>query len=251
MQNERREQIVDAVNQCGVIYFGTLVDMFPEVSDMTLRKDLKSLDEEGRIVRIHGGARSLDTVRSSDIPLRQRLTQNIEKKQEIAAKAKSFVKPGDSVFLDSGSTMTELAKQFPDQPCTVFCGGLSCIYELSKLENPNIYMLGGMLNKSSQSVRDPRVAKEVESLYFDVSFISINGFSQENGYSCRSPERQLMEQAVLKRSRLKVVLMDSTKVDKCCTYLICKTSEIDVLISDSSLPLQIRQAIEQQGVTVV
>ena len=77
MQNERREQIVDAVNQCGVIYFGTLVDMFPEVSDMTLRKDLKSLDEEGRIVRIHGGARSLDTVRSSDIPLRQRLTQNI------------------------------------------------------------------------------------------------------------------------------------------------------------------------------
>lgn len=251
MLNERREQIVEVINQRGIVYFGTLAGLFPGVSDMTLRKDLKCLDEEGKIVRIHGGARSLDTIRSSDVPLRQRLTQNIENKQEIARKARAYLKPGDSIFLDSGSTMTELARQYPDVPCTVFCGGLSCVNELSRLENPDIYLLGGMLNKSSLSVRDPRVAKEVESLFFDVSFISVNGFSTEFGYSCRSPERQLMEQAVLRQSRQKVVLMDSSKVDKQCTYLICKASEVDVLITDSALPERVRQTMEEQGVTVV
>ena len=251
MLSKRRAQILEAVNQRGVLYFGALSDMFPDVSDMTLRKDLKSLDEEGKIVRIHGGARSLDTVRAPDVPLRQRLTQNMKQKQEIAAKALSFLQPGDAVFLDSGSTMTELAHLFPDRECTVFCGGLSCVNELSRLEKPAIYLLGGMLNKSSLSVRDPRVAREVEGLHFDVAFISVNGFSPEGGFSCRWPERQLMEQAVLRRSRKKVVLMDSTKINRQCTYLICKTAEVDVLISDSGLPAEVRQAVEQQGVTVV
>ena len=251
MQNERRAQIVEAINQRGLIYFGALVDMFPDVSEMTLRKDLKFLDEEGKIVRIHGGARSLDTVRGMDMPLRQRLTLNIEKKQEIAAKALSFLQPGDSIFLDSGSTMTELAKLFPDQECTVFCGGLSCVNELSRLDSPDICLLGGMLNKSSLSVRDPRMVQEVECLHFDVAFISVNGFSPESGFSCRRPERQLVEQAVLRRSRKKVVLMDSTKLSRQYAYLICGVAEVDALISASSFPEEIRQSVERMGGTVL
>ena len=69
MLNERRSQILDAVNLRGTMTFSALMQMFPNISEMTLRKDLKSLDEEGKLVRIHGGARSLDTVLNADAPL--------------------------------------------------------------------------------------------------------------------------------------------------------------------------------------
>ena len=251
MLNERRDRIVETVNRQGVISFGDLAVMFPDVSDMTLRKDLRSLDEDGRIVRIHGGARSLNNVLSQDVPLTQRLTQNIGLKREIAKKAAAYVREGSSVFLDSGSTMTELADIFPDIPCTVFCGGLSCVDRLSRLKEPGVYLLGGMLNKSSLSVRDPRVAREVESFHFDISFISVNGFTPESGFCCRSPERQLMEQAVLRRSGLRVVLMDSTKVGQSCPFQICRTEEADVLISDTQLSQSVRRAVTEKGVTVL
>ena len=116
MLNERRSQILDAVNLRGTMTFSALMQMFPNISEMTLRKDLKSLDEEGKLVRIHGGARSLDTVLNADAPLTQRLSQNMELKREIALKARALVQPGMTVFMDSGSTMTELAKAFQDVP---------------------------------------------------------------------------------------------------------------------------------------
>ena len=251
MRHERQEKIQEAVNQHGFISFAELMAMFPQVSEMTLRTDLKSLDQEGKIVRIHGGARSLDTVRSVDLPLTQRLAQHIGSKQEIARKAAPLVQPGNAVFLDSGSTMTELARVFPNLECTVFCGGLSCIHELSRLKKPDISVLGGHLNKSSQSVRDPRSAIEIQGLYFDIAFISVHGFSMDLGFSCQSAERQRMEQTVLSHSRRRVVLMDSSKVDVVCTYLICEPNGIDTLISDSLLSPAIRKKLSMLGVEVL
>ena len=251
MRQARQEQIQQAVNARGFIRFSELADLFPQVSEMTLRTDLKTLDQEGRIVRIHGGARSLDTVRGADLPLRQRLGRHIEGKREIARKAAPLVSAGSAVFLDSGSTMTELARAFPNVECTVFCGGLSCIQELSRLKKPEISILGGRLNKSSQSVRDLRNLLEIQSLYFDVAFISINGFSPELGFFCQSSERQLMEQAVLGRSRRKVVLMDSSKVDVLSTYLICPPDGVDTLVSDSLLPAHIKKQLTGMGVEVL
>ena len=169
MLEERRSRIIRAVNENGVVNFASLVRMFPDVSEMTLRKDLKSLDEQGALVRIHGGARALDTVGAGDTPLKQRFTQNIDKKRRIAQKARLLLKPNLNIFLDSGSTLTELAKAFVDQPCTVFTCGLSCINELSRLEQVDVFIVGGMLNRDSLSVHDyPLVLRQIEQINFDL-----------------------------------------------------------------------------------
>lgn len=251
MLNERRTQILETVNQRGTVMFSTLMQMFPDVSEMTLRKDLKNLDEEGRLVRIHGGARSLDTVHGVDTPLTQRLSQNIDLKREIALKARALVQSETTVFLDSGSTMTELAKAFPDVPCAVFTGGLSCVQELSRLEHADIYVLGGRLNKSSMSMRDARLAHDLESLYFDLAFISVNGFSMENGFSCRSSDRWHMERTVVSRAARVVVLMDSTKVGRVYPFSICRPDGIDVLVSDGGLDKEACRMLESAGIEVL
>ena len=251
MIEERRAKIVETVNRLGTASFSTLMEMFPEVSEMTLRKDLKSLDGERRLVRIHGGARSLDTIYGSDMSLEQRLGQNIEKKQQIATKASALIEENAAIFLDSGSTMVALARCFPDIPCTIFTGGLCCANELSHLRQAEIYMFGGRLNKASLSVRDSRLTHDMENIYFDIAFIAVNGFSTENGFGCNSADRWEMEQTVIRRCARTVVLMDSTKVGKIRTFSICMPEQIDTLVSDDGLSEETRTYLEQRGVEVL
>ena len=115
VMNQRRKEIVEFVNENQTVTFAQLKTRFPSVSEMTLRTDLKNLDQEKKIVRIHGGAKSMDEVAGNDDVLKLRYGRNVEEKKEIAQKAVSFVSPGKTIFLDSGSTTTMLAHILKDQ----------------------------------------------------------------------------------------------------------------------------------------
>ena len=121
---ERRNAIVELVDAMGTVSFRQLKEQFPNVSEMTLRTDLKALDAEGRIVRIHGGARSVEQIIGTDGLLSTRTGKNIEAKSLVARKALELIKPNTSVFLDSGSTTTALAAEFPDENALIFTSGL-------------------------------------------------------------------------------------------------------------------------------
>ena len=106
---QRRQKITELVNREGQISFTRLKAAFPEVSEMTLRTDLKALDERKAIVRIHGGARSVDTVAGTDGFLASRTLRNQAQKEEIVRKALDLLGTASSVYLDSGSTTTKIA----------------------------------------------------------------------------------------------------------------------------------------------
>ena len=110
----RRNAIAELVNKHGTVSFAQIKEQFPQVSEMTLRTDLKALDAAKEIVRIHGGAKSVQLVIGTDDYLTRRAVRNIQSKQEIAKKAVQLVLPDTVIFLDSGSTTTELARIFPD-----------------------------------------------------------------------------------------------------------------------------------------
>ena len=99
---ERRKKIVDLVDAEGQITFAQLKSAFPNVSEMTLRTDLKHLNESGRIVRVHGGARSAEIVAGAEDFFSKRVQRNREQKQAIAKKAIALLQTHRTVFLDSG-----------------------------------------------------------------------------------------------------------------------------------------------------
>ena len=107
---ERRQKIVEFVNQLGTVSFAQLKAAFPEVSDMTLRTDLKALDEERRLVRVHGGAKSVEVVVGTDDFLLRRAKRCAPEKAQIAHKALTLLRPDMTIYLDSGSL--EEAKRF-------------------------------------------------------------------------------------------------------------------------------------------
>lgn len=155
---QRRNQIVELVNRKGSISFAQLKEAFPSVSEMTLRTDLKALDEARRVVRVHGGVKSVEQVVGTDDLLSRRSARNAEAKQIIAEKATALLRPNTTLFLDSGSTATAVARCIPDQTVLRRCDceqkavlldsskiGLKSTFHICELSDIDIVISDGKL----------------------------------------------------------------------------------------------------------
>lgn len=248
---ERRAKILKLINERGDISFTELKNAFSNVSEMTLRKDLKFLDSQKSIVRVHGGARSIDTVQISDLPLAFRLRHNSSKKFEIANKAKALIKENDVIFLDSGSSSTHLSRVFPNITCTVFTNSLQVAINLCELDKLSLFMFGGEIKRESLSIKGQSILSDLNYLHFDTAFISSAGFILDEGVSTKNSDRWLMSREIVRRSSKNIILMDSTKFDKQFHYIFAKIDEIDTIVSDSELNPDVISALKARGVTVL
>ncbi len=248
--DSRRDSIVKFINEKGNISFAQLKKAFPNVSEMTLRTDLKALDEEKRIVRVHGGAKSVNVVIGTDDLFGRRAVRNIDAKQIIVDKALKLVQPHTTIFLDSGSTTTLLARSFPDIPSIIFTSGLSCASELAKLTQPQVMIPGGRMNRYSMSVTGLETIQNLERVNFDIAFIGVTCYSRETGFTCGASEEAALKRAAMMRAEKKIILMDTSKIGTRSTFSICDLQDIDAVISESALPEEMMDFCSNGGIQV-
>lgn len=247
----RRNAIVELIDEKGTVSFSQLKDTFPHVSEMTLRTDLKLLDEEKRILRIHGGARSVQVIIGTDGFLARKSVRNIPEKQRIAEKALTLLRTDTTVYLDSGSTTTVLARQFPDQSNLIYTTSLSCATELAELSKPTVMLPGGRLNRYSQSVYGFSAIKELERVNFHQAFLGITGFHLSAGFTCGINDEAILKQTVIRQSEQVVMLMDPSKVGVKCSFGVCGLADVDILICGGELPGEVLAECRRYGVTVL
>ncbi|AEV30438.1 transcriptional regulator of sugar metabolism [Sphaerochaeta pleomorpha str. Grapes] len=247
----RRNQIEEFINENGAVSFSLLKTAFPTVSEMTLRNDLKALDEMRLIVRVHGGAKSVDRIIGTDDLLNKRFCRNVEKKRCIAEKAANLIYPSTSIFLDSGSTVTELARKFPDEPHLVFTSGIHCAIELAKLSKVQIFMPGGKINPSSMSISGSDSCEKIREMNYDIAFLGTTGYMKTTGFNCGALEESSLKRAVISRAETTVLLMDSSKVEISNTFSFANVQDIDILISDDELDPQIAEYFRNNNIKVL
>lgn len=250
VMDQRRNEIVEFVNENQTVTFAQLKEKFPSVSEMTLRTDLKFLDQEKKIVRIHGGAKSMDEVAGNDDILKLRYGRNVSEKKEIAQKALRFVQPSKTIFLDSGSTTTMLAHILKDQNNIFYTSGLTCAIEMAKLTKSKVFVTGGNLNTRSFSVNGMDGLRCLDKVNFDVAFIGVTRYANDTGFTCQSLEDCELKRKAIAQSKKVIVLMDSSKVEKKGTYTICGLDEVDCVVSDSLLSDGFKQECEEHGLSV-
>ena len=248
---ERQKQMVDLINQRGAISFSQLKVAFSDVSDMTIRNDLKTLDTLKLIVRVHGGAKSVDRIIGTDDILNKRLFRNVDKKKQIAEKAVSLLYAGTSIFLDSGSTLTAFAQKFPDQCHLIFTSGISCAYELAKLQNTQVYMIGGKVNKLSMSISGTDSCEKVKENNYDIVFLGATGYVKGLGFNCGSSEEAALKKAIIARADTVVVLLDSSKIDISNPFNFATTKEVDIVVSDNELEMDIVEYFRNNNIKVL
>ena len=250
MEN-RREAICALVNERKNVTFAEIKEAFPQVSDMTIRTDLRVLDEKKRIVRIHGGAKSVETLLANDDLLGTRSVRNVDEKQLIAQKAVKLIRPNMTIFIDSGSTTTALASAMEDMELMVFTNSITVAMELAQLAQVMTYLVGGRLNRYSMSTTGGRAIDEVRKLTFDQVFLGTTGYQRSEGFSCGSDDEAVFKQTLVQRSHKRIVLMDSSKENRPSTFRFCGLNDVRTVVSDGGMSSDFAQACENSGVTLL
>ncbi len=205
------------------------------LSTSTVRRKLNVLQEKGLITRTHGGAK----VNDSNVSLPGftfRFHQNVKEKRTIANVATSLVTEGDVIFLDGSTSAFYVASYLKSfKNIKVITNGIDTLSELSKT-NLKVYSTGGAISQTNNSVlvgyQGESVVGEFNAdvVFFSVASITPNG----NLYDCFEEEIP-MRKAMLKNSKMKVLLLDKTKFDAPATYSLCRLDDVDVLITDKDL----------------
>ena len=252
MKRERITQIAELLDKRGKLSLKQLGEYFPKVSLMTLRRDLFLLEEQGRIIRVRGGAMSVkDVQKTSGEPYVKKTTIHTDEKIEIAQKAAGLIDEGASIFIDAGTTALYLAKEMPDIPCNVFTNGLAVATELCKKKNVLVNLLGGPLIKDNLST-----ASSFSSIYFadtnfELAIISAAAFTPENGFSCASQMEADLFKVICKKAKFTYMMLDSSKIGKFIPYTFARAEDINVLITDEAFPEGLKESFKALNIVVM
>lgn len=247
----RRKQIVELVNKEGNASFAMLMSNFKPISEMTLRRDLEYLDKAGSIVRVHGGAKSVEVVIGTDDLFLKRSVRNIDAKVIIAKKAAALLRVNTAIYLDSGTTTTLLAGQIPDNQYMIFTSGITCVQEMLHLEKPQIHVVGGRVNRASQSTCSSKSLDYLENTNFQLAFLGVTGYTPEHGFTCGTEDECELKRAVIKNSDVVVALMDSSKVGVVSTFTYATMKDVHVVVADDEMNIKIRTILEEAGIRVI
>ncbi len=247
----RRDAICALINEKKNVTFAEIKQAFPQVSDMTIRTDLRVLDEKKRIVRVHGGAKSVETLIANDDVLGMRSVRNVDEKKLIAQKAIKLIRPNMTIFIDSGSTTTEMCSVFPDMPCFIMTNSISCAAELIHLTQAKVVITGGVMNRNSLSITGFVAAQTIESVNFDIAFMGATSYRPDTGFACGSGEDNVIKQQVIARSEKTVMLLDSSKLGKKSSFTTCRMDKVDYVISDDRVSDKFAQECLAHNVTLL
>ena len=252
MKRNRIEEIAELLDKRGKLTLEQLEAHFPNVSQMTLRRDLVHLEGEGKIIRVRSGAMSVKELQKvSGEAYTKKASTNTDEKIVIAQKAAKLVDEGACVFIDGGTTALYLAKELADVPCNIFTNGLAVATELAKKKNPSINLLGGLLMKDNLTT-----ASSLSTLYFmdtnfEIAIISTAAFTIENGFSCTSQAEADLLKLVRKKAKFVYMMLDSSKIGKIKPYTFARLEDVNVLITDDAFPTSLKREFNKKNIVVM
>jgi DeoR/GlpR family transcriptional regulator of sugar metabolism len=220
------------------------------VSQATVRRDLNALAEAGRLRRVHGGAVALDQ-RLDEPHFDVKAVVAADLKSRIAARAVELLAPGDTVYLDSGSTVLAAARLLHGwSRLTVVTNSLPVANELVG-RGPRLIVVGGELRATSRAFVGPLTRLMLESLHLDRALMGTFAFSLEDGLSTTDPSEAFTKELVLARAGEVILLADSTKAGTRSFVRAGRLEDLDVLVTDTDLDERVARALARRGVRVV
>lgn len=249
MNTVRRERIREYIEEKTVVTIRELQALYPEVSFMTIHRDLDALEQSGAIIKIRGGAKAVR--HKSDPGFDERLQENSRGKEIIARKALTLVQPHSAVFLDASTTNLVLVRNLPDISLMVFTTGPNIALELCRLSNPVITLCCGTLDRKNLALSGQNTLNMLETINIDLALVGVSGCSLEAGFTCGTESDMLIKRKVIQKARTSVVLCDKAKFSRLMPYTFAGFADVDILISDHKLPEAICQAAEAAGVKIL
>lgn len=228
--NPRLDTILNLIHTYRQISVSDLTERLG-VSQVTIRKDLTRLEEQGLIIRSHGGASLAQTVNPLP-PVNSRRETFYEEKNRITARAMELIREDDSVCIDAGATNQLLAEKIRNLPIRVISNSLDILNHLALSRDVTVTAIGGNFRSSAGSFIGPIAEDAVNQLQFDIAFIGATGMTLDGDFLTQNAIEGRLKRAMLKAARRKVILADSSKFEARAFSKFANTELVDILITD-------------------
>lgn len=234
LPQQRRQKIFELIREDGHAKVLDLSKIF-KVTEVTIRQDLEKLEDEGLVIREHGGA-YLKNI-SLNVQNFELLNQeNMAQKEAIAQKAVELINDGDTIILDSGSTVTEIAKLLKGfKNLTVITNALNIALILGADTEINLILTGGEFKAPTLSLTGQKAADSLEGLHVDKLFLATAGIALKSGLTYPSISDICVKRAMIESADIVYLVADSTKIGKSSFASLGALSLIDFLITDSNI----------------
>jgi DeoR family transcriptional regulator, fructose operon transcriptional repressor len=246
---QRWDNLRALIRDSGVIRVEDLCRQL-RVSPATVRRDLDQLERSGAIRRVHGGAVSVES-RLDEPVFADKTSLAAREKRTIAEAALRFVEPGDTIYLDGGSTVLELARLLRDRTnLTVVTNSLYAAHELAG-RGPRLIVIGGELRRLSQTMVGPLTRLVLDELHLDRAFMGTIGLALDEGLTTTDPSEAFTKKLVLEQARQVIVLADSSKAGKVSFASAGHWDKVHVLITDKQLDKAFAKELTRKEVKLV
>lgn len=240
------------LEQVGVVSISDLAREFG-TSPITVRRDLLALERDGYLVRTHGGA-TAGAARPiyEPSPYVKRETEHGSGKKAITSKAATYVRDGDTLIINAGTTMHALAAQLRNaRDLQVVTNGLTVATELAASHDAQVFMLGGSIDFKKMGTVGPRAEEAMRDVHVEKAFLGITGISIEHGLFMHSAAEAQINRLFVAAAREITVVVDSSKFDVPCLFRVASLQEIDRIITDDGIRPEIKAVLERLDLELI
>jgi DeoR family transcriptional regulator of aga operon len=218
---------------------------------MTIRRDLATLEAEGKLRRVHGGAVPIRTPEYEPF-FRLRAAENRLEKAAIGRTAASLVRDGEVIIVDVGTTLLELVKNLGQRKnITIITNWLPSVTELAKFPGSRTVILGGLVRYSELSIIGGMAVEALSGFNADRTFLGVGGVSTDKGITDYNLDEVEIKKSMIRAARQVVVLADHGKLDRVAPVRIGELSVVHTLVTGAQITDRQREALTSAGVSVV
>jgi len=247
---ERRARIIDMVEERQAVRVSSLSEDLG-VSGMTIRRDLERLETEGVLVRTHGGAILKRRLVEESLYV-ERATTHTEEKRRIAESAAALIRPGETVFLSSGTTAAKVLSHVdPALEARVVTHNVGAIQEAKGLRL-EVILVGGLYRPRSNAVSGPLALEHISRFRASRMLLGVDGFDLTEGLTTPTVSMAGVERAMITQTRGDVIaLADASKIGVVADVAICGFDRVDIVMVDDSVDKSVRDEIMRRGLQCI
>jgi DeoR/GlpR family transcriptional regulator of sugar metabolism len=243
---QRRQLILQAVRTGRAAGVVELAQQF-DVSEMTVRRDLAHLADQGMLTRVHGGAVSS----RDEPPFAQIAVERLSEKERIGRAAAELVRDGQTIMIDIGTTTLQLARNLRERELTVITSNLAVLEELLPCERIELVSLGGVVRRNYRSLVGVLAEDSLRQLSADVAFLGASGVRRDLAVMDTTMVEVPIKRGMIAASRRVVLLADAEKFAMGGVVRVCGPEELDVVVTDAGDEEPALLELARAGVEVV
>ena len=251
---DRRNLILRRLRDNQVVHTTELMEEF-SLTDTSVRRDLKILEQQGLVRRVRGGAISANKAQQGPM-LRERMQQYVQEKQRIGREALRHIKHNDILMLDTGTTILHMARQIPEalgsaSGFRIVTNSIPLIEEIGLWAAPNLMVLGGIYLPDMGAIVGPDMVEQLKRISAQCAFLGCDGFTLDGGITSTHPLVAEAGRIMASRAERVIVLADSSKMGRAGFVPIIPVEEIDLFITDKAASEDIVGGLQQKDVEVI